>query len=75
MIDIRQREAWLVTGSQELYGKETLEKVAEHSKEIASGLGSPGTMPVKVVFKPVVTTPGESSTCAGRPTRRRTASG
>ncbi|MGA2477307.1 MAG: L-arabinose isomerase [Spirochaetia bacterium] len=57
MIDIRQREAWLVTGSQELYGKETLEKVAEHSKEIASGLSSAGTLPVTVVFKPVVTSP------------------
>jgi L-arabinose isomerase len=57
MIDTRQLEAWLVTGSQELYGKETLEKVAAHSKEIAGGLAAAGTLPVKVVFKPVVTTP------------------
>ena len=57
MIDNKQLEAWLVTGSQELYGKETLEKVAEHSREIASGLSAAGTLPVRVVFKPVVTTP------------------
>jgi len=28
MIDLRQYEVWFVTGSQHLYGPETLEKVA-----------------------------------------------
>jgi L-arabinose isomerase len=57
MIDLKQREAWLVTGSQNLYGKEILAKVAEHSQEIARGLSASDQIPVKVVFKPVVTTP------------------
>ena len=57
MIDMKQWEAWFVTGSQGLYGKETLAKVAEHAREIAAGLSAAGTLPVKVVFKPVVTTP------------------
>jgi len=56
MVDLRQFEVWLVTGSQHLYGPETLEKVAEHSREIAQTLDRSG-LPVRVVFKPVVTTP------------------
>ena len=50
-------EAWFVTGSQHLYGDETLKQVAEHSKTIATSLGQAANMPVKIVFKPVVTTP------------------
>jgi L-arabinose isomerase len=57
MIDLRQFEVWLVTGSQHLYGPETLEKVAEHAREIAQALGQSDQLPVPVVFKPVVTTP------------------
>jgi len=56
MIDLRQFEVWFVTGSQHLYGPETLEKVAAHSREIAQALDQSG-LPVRVVFKPVVTTP------------------
>ena len=57
MIDLKQREAWFVTGSQGLYGKETLDKVAEHAREIARELSASSAIPVTVVFKPVVTTP------------------
>ena len=38
MIDLKQLEAWFVTGSQDLYGRETLEAVGEHSREIARAL-------------------------------------
>ena len=57
MIDLKIFEVWFVTGSQHLYGEETLNKVAEHSKEMAQGLSHSSKIPVKVVFKPVVTTP------------------
>jgi L-arabinose isomerase len=57
MIDLKGYEVWFVTGSQHLYGPKTLETVAEHSKEIAAALGASAHMPVKVVFKPVLTTP------------------
>jgi len=57
MIDLKQREAWFITGSQSLYGKETLDKVAEHAREIARELSATSAIPVTVVFKPVVTTP------------------
>ncbi len=55
MTDLKKLEAWFVTGSQGLYGKETLDKVAEHSREIAKELDASTLIPVRVVFKPVVT--------------------
>ena len=57
MIDLKQYEVWFVTGSQHLYGPKTLETVAEHSREIAVALCASTHIPVKVVFKPVLTTP------------------
>src|SRR5215211_8889170 len=57
MIDLKGYEVWFVTGSQHLYGPKTLETVAEHSKEIAAALGAYAHVPVKVLFKPVLTTP------------------
>ncbi|MEJ7660279.1 MAG: hypothetical protein WKG07_12025 [Hymenobacter sp.] len=36
MIDISHYEAWFITGSQHLYGPETLEQVAQHSQQIAA---------------------------------------
>ena len=44
-------EVWFVTGSQDLYGEETLKKVAEHSKEIAASLDASQIMPVKIIGK------------------------
>ena len=52
MINLKQYEVWFVTGSQHLYGPETLKKVAEHSQEIARALNVSPAIPVKVVFKP-----------------------
>ncbi|MEI7901741.1 MAG: L-arabinose isomerase, partial [bacterium] len=59
MISLKQFEVWFVTGSQHLYGPETLKKVAEHSGEIAAFLNKSAKIPVKVVFKPVMKTPDE----------------
>jgi len=57
LTDIKQYEAWFVTGSQHLYGPEALEQVAQDSKKIAQALNRSKSVPVKVVFKPVLTTP------------------
>ncbi len=57
MIDLNRFEVWFVTGSQHLYGDETLRKVAEHSRHIAEALGGAGGMPLRVVPQPVQTTP------------------
>jgi len=56
-INLKQFEVWFVTGSQHLYGPETLKAVALHSQEIAKGLSAASAIPVKVVFKPVLVTP------------------
>ena len=52
-------EVWFVTGSQHLYGKETLKQVDIDSETIANALNASAKIPVKIVFKPVVTTPTE----------------
>ncbi|HWC18635.1 MAG TPA: L-arabinose isomerase [Terriglobales bacterium] len=57
MIDLKQLEAWFVTGSQHLYGQQTLDQVAAHSQEIARSLDKSPITPVRIVFKPVLTTP------------------
>jgi hypothetical protein len=59
MIDLKQRELWLATGSQHLYGPETLERVADHARAIARALDDSPAVPVRVVWKPVLTTPDE----------------
>jgi L-arabinose isomerase len=51
-------EAWLVTGSQEMYGPATLRQVEEHAREVAAGLDAQADVPVRVVHKEVATTPG-----------------
>lgn len=57
MLDLKQFELWFVTGSQHMYGAETLEKVADHSRQIAEAFNRSAQVPVKVVFKPVLTSP------------------
>lgn len=57
MLDFKNLEVWFVTGSQHLYGEATLKKVAQDSREMAQWMNSSSKLPVKIVFKPVVTTP------------------
>jgi L-arabinose isomerase len=59
MIDLKEYEIWFVTGSQDLYGEETLRKVAEHSQQIAKSINEDKQIPVRVVFKPTVKSTGE----------------
>ena len=48
-------EVWFATGSQHLYGEHTLQQVDRDSLEIVLGLSNSEKIPVKVVFKPVLT--------------------
>jgi L-arabinose isomerase len=59
MIDLKKCEVWFITGSQHLYGEETLRLVAEHSQQIAAGISQAKQIPVQVVYKPVVKSPEE----------------
>jgi L-arabinose isomerase len=56
---LKHLEVWFVTGSQFLYGEETLRQVADHSQQIAKALDTSSAIPVQVVFKPVLKTPEE----------------
>ncbi|MCE1253636.1 MAG: L-arabinose isomerase [Anaerolineae bacterium] len=68
-------EFWFITGSQHLYGEETLKQVAADSEKIVNFFNQSGQLPVKVVIKPVLTTPdaiyqlcldaNSSKNCAG----------
>ncbi len=48
-------EVWFLTGSQHLYGEETLRQVADQSRAIAETLGAADDVPVRIVWKPVLT--------------------
>ncbi len=61
MIDLKNLEVWFVTGSQHLYGPATLRQVATNSQQIAAALDNAPSIPVQVVFKPVLKTPAEVS--------------
>lgn len=54
MLDLKQFEVWFVTGSQHLYGEETLRQVDEHSQIISNFYDQSPKISVRVVFKPVV---------------------
>ncbi|TQM63763.1 L-arabinose isomerase [Humibacillus xanthopallidus] len=55
----RPLTVWFLTGSQELYGEETLRQVAEQSRRVAGELGSAGPdgagLGVDVLWRPVLT--------------------
>ena len=50
-------ELWFVAGSQHLYGDEAIARVDVNAAEVAAALDAAAPMPVRVVHKPVVTTP------------------
>jgi L-arabinose isomerase len=49
------KEVWFLTGSQGLYGEETLRQVAEQSREVARVLDAHEVVPARIVWKPVLT--------------------
>ena len=50
-------EVWFLTGSQHLYGEETLRQVAAQSAAVAAALEAAPVVPVKIVWRPVLTDP------------------
>jgi len=53
--DLASFEVWFLTGSQGLYGEETLAQVASQSQQIAATLDLAADIPVTIVWKPVLT--------------------
>jgi L-arabinose isomerase len=54
-------DIWFVTGSQHLYGPETLEQVARDSRAIVDALNAGGAVPYPVVWQPTVKSADEIS--------------
>jgi L-arabinose isomerase len=54
---LRDLQVWFITGSQQLYGEETLRQVANQSRAIAGALADAASVPVRIVWQPVVTRP------------------
>jgi L-arabinose isomerase len=52
---LKHLECWFVTGSQGLYGEETLRQVAEQSEKLCGTLSMSSEIPVRIVWKPVLT--------------------
>lgn len=55
----RPHEFWFITGSQFLYGPETLAQVDANSRVIVEALTGGGQLPCRLVFKGVMKTAGE----------------
>ncbi|SNS68216.1 L-arabinose isomerase [Asanoa hainanensis] len=49
------KEVWFLTGSQGLYGEDTLAQVASQSQRVAAALDASADLPVRVVWQPVLT--------------------
>jgi L-arabinose isomerase len=62
--DLKQSEVWFVTGSQNLYGAETLRQVAANAERVAAALDRSPRIPCRVVCKPVVKTADEIAAMA-----------
>ncbi|NLS55741.1 L-arabinose isomerase [Hafnia alvei] len=58
MQQFQQSEVWFVIGSQHLYGQRTLQQVKEQAEKVVAHLNQSG-LPVKLVQKPLATTPDE----------------
>ncbi|GAA3412577.1 L-arabinose isomerase [Paenibacillus hodogayensis] len=57
MLQRKPYQFWFVTGSQHLYGPDTIAQVEEHSRQIAAFLEADETITFELVFKSVLTTP------------------
>src|SRR5690625_5353073 len=59
MLKVKPYKFWFVTGSQPLYGPETILEVEDNSKKVVEGLNNSGVLPNEIEFKKVVTTSDE----------------
>ncbi len=57
MKPLDQFEVWFFTGSQDLYGDETLRQVAANAERIVASLNEASAIPVRIVYRPVLKSP------------------
>lgn len=56
-MNLKKYVFWFITGSQDLYGQDTLDQVAKNSKEIVAKLNESKALPCELVWKPTLLTP------------------
>ena len=59
MKNLSEYEVWFVCGSQHLYGPGPLQQVADNARKVAEALDASRPIPLRVVFKALLTTPDE----------------
>ena len=74
-MNLKKCEYWFIVGSQDLYGDETLKKVAEHARIMTDEFNVDSQLPGTVVLKPTAKSPAgirslfeeanSSASCAG----------
>ncbi len=53
----KKKEVWFLTGSQHLYGPQTIAQVEQDSQKIVAALNAAAEIPLDVTYKPVLTNP------------------
>ena len=53
MKEIEKMNFWFITGSQDLYGEETLLQVKENSLQVVNRLNET-SLPYQIIWKPIV---------------------
>ncbi|HEU5080635.1 MAG TPA: L-arabinose isomerase [Opitutaceae bacterium] len=61
MPSIPTPQIWFVCGSQHLYGPGPLKQVAQNAQQVAEALAASSRLPLKTIFKALLTTPDEIS--------------
>ena len=74
-MELKKFEFWFIVGSQDLYGEETLKKVAEHARIMADDFNKDPALSGTIILKPTVISPAgirslfeeanASASCAG----------
>jgi L-arabinose isomerase len=59
LVNSSSPEIWFVCGSQHLYGPGPLKQVAANAQKVADGLAASKQLPLKTIFKALLTTPDE----------------
>lgn len=58
-VNLKDLKVWFLTGSQHLYGEDTLKQAESNAMEIAGYFDNISTIPVTIVFRPILKTPEE----------------
>jgi L-arabinose isomerase len=75
MKELQNLKIWFLTGTQYLYGEETLRQISQNAQWVVEGLNKSKAIPLEIVFKPILKTQEEitqicsdassDSTCIG----------